>query len=458
MPNGDPAPITEPGAPGSRSDDPTPGDENLPPADEPDLDQPQPDQDGDEAPLAASASVTAGPARSRSALRGGDTWEDAVEAVLADLQSDEPVDLAIVFADSLFGHHRELTKRLQDGLRARHLIGCTGQSVIGSGVEAEDGAALSVLTLQLPGAHFTPIPVIPGVTKEEDLAALTQAGTGTWLIFADPFSLNTDSLVKGLQGRLSDIVLLGGMASSHNRGAGTAVFLDGKAYEDGAVLLGIKGLGVTPIVAQGAEPLGRPLTITDCDKNLVKTIGSRPALDVLKETMVALDEATRERVGHNLLVGLAMNEYQAEHGRGDFLIRNITGVDRRTGTIAINAVPRVGQTFQFQFRDAAAADDDLREHLLAARDALPDGEVVLGSVLCACNGRGQGLFGAPHHDAAAVAEALGPIPTAGLFCNGEIGPVGGSNYLHGFTASIVLLTATAREDRSATAIRPPAPP
>ena len=65
---------------------------------------------------------------------------------------------------------------------------------------------------------------------------------------------------------------------------------------------------------------------------------------------------------------------------------------------------------------------------------------MLGSVLCACNGRGQGLFGTPHHDAAAVAEALGPIPTAGLFCNGEIGPVGGANYLHGFTASIALLT------------------
>ena len=196
-------------------------------------------------------------------------------------------------------------------------------------------------------------------------------------------------------------------------------------------------------MAQGAEPLGRPLTITDCERNLVRTIGSRPALDVLKEMMAELDDATRHRVGHNLLVGLAMDEYRETHGRGDFLIRNIVGVDRESGAIAISAEPRLGQTFQFQFRDAAAADEDLRRHLEAARASIGEEEVVLGSVLCACNGRGQGLFGTPHHDAAAIVETLGPLPTAGLFCNGEIGPVGGSNYLHGFTASIALLTIPA---------------
>ncbi len=405
----------------------------------------------DEAPLAAAASVTAGAARARAALRGGDTWEEAAEAIIDDLGGQGPVDLAIVFADSLFGHHGALSQRLREGLQARHIIGCTGQSVIGSGVEAEDGAALSVLTLEMPEAEFTPIAVIPGVTTEADLAGLQSAGADTWLIFSDPFSLNTDNLVRGLQGRLSDIVLLGGMASAHNRDLGTALFLDGKAYEEGAVLLGVKGLRVRPIVAQGAEPLGRPLTITACDRNLVQSIGSRPALEVLKEMLGELDDATRERVGYNLLVGLAMDEYQEQHGRGDFLIRNIVGVDREAGAIAIGAVPRVGQTFQFQFRDAGAADDDLREHLAAARSEIEEGEVVLGSVLCACNGRGQGLFGTPHHDAAAVAEALGPIPTAGLFCNGEIGPVGGSNYLHGFTASIALLTAPGPDEPPADA-------
>lgn len=147
------------------------------------------------------------------------------------------------------------------------------------------------------------------------------------------------------------------------------------------------------------------------------------------------------RAMQNLLVGLAMDEYQDEHGRGDFLIRNLLGVDEESGTIAVNTAVRVGQTFQFQFRDAEAADADLRQRLHEFAERLPAETVVLGSVLCACNGRGRGLFGALDHDARALADILGPVPTAGLFCNGEIGPVGRTNFLHGFTASIAVITA-----------------
>ncbi|MEE9278118.1 MAG: FIST C-terminal domain-containing protein, partial [Dehalococcoidia bacterium] len=228
---------------------------------------------------------------------------------------------------------------------------------------------------------------------------------------------------------------------------GTAVFLDGRVYPRGAVLLGIAGVKVHTIVAQGAEPLGRPLTITDCEGNVVKRIGSQPALTILRETLGELDESTRGRATRNLLVGLAMDEYRDEHGRGDYLIRNIAGVDEESGAIAINAVPRVGQTFQFQFRDAEAADEDLRQQLAEFKGKLGDDQVVLGTLLCACNGRGRGLFGAADHDAGAIADALGPVPTAGFFCNGEIGPVGGSNFLHGFTASIAVLTAQSRSPR-----------
>jgi len=164
----------------------------------------------------------------------------------------------------------------------------------------------------------------------------------------------------------------------------------------------------------------------------------------LHETLAGLDETTRQRAERNLLVGLAMNEYQDAHGRGDFLIRNIVGVDRESGALAINEHPRVGQTFQFQVRDAAAADADLRAQLQAFRDRL-GGATALGSLLCSCNGRGQGLFGVAHHDAAALADVLGAVPTAGFFCNGEIGPVGRRIFLHGFTASIAVLTSPASE-------------
>jgi small ligand-binding sensory domain FIST len=159
---------------------------------------------------------------------------------------------------------------------------------------------------------------------------------------------------------------------------------------------------------------------------------------VLSETIQKLEPEQRERVTGNLLVGLAMNEYRDEFKRGDFLIRNLIGVDPRTGAIAIAAQPQVGQTIQFQIRDATAADQELR-HILGELSGAPSS----AGVLFACNGRGAGLFGGPDHDARTVREMLGPLPLAGLFCNGEIGPVGATTYLHGFTASLALIEAVA---------------
>jgi small ligand-binding sensory domain FIST len=188
------------------------------------------------------------------------------------------------------------------------------------------------------------------------------------------------------------------------------------------------------VVSQGAEPIGQSWTITDVEQNIVKTIGGRPALEVLIETLQGLPAPVQERASRNLLAGLAMDEYRDEFRRGDFLIRNLVGVDQETGAIAVGTYPRVGQTIQFQVRDARAADEELAEMLGGAVEAL--GETAAGALLCSCNGRGAGLFGEPHHDATAVAKRFGQLPVAGFFCNGEIGPVGGRNFVHGFTASI----------------------
>ena len=353
-------------------------------------------------------------------------------------------DLLLVFVDSRYtGNYADIIARLKEQTGARHLIGASGQSVIGSSLEAEEGSAIAILGLSLPGAELTPIAVDPQ-SMPDDLFTPIEDGPGTWLLFSNPFTIMTDQLVSHLQQLRPEIVLLGGMASSHRQQQGCAVFIDDRVLMGGAAMMGLQGVSVRPVVAQGAEPLGQPWIVTDCEANTVKSLGSRPALEVLQETLSELDDATRERAVRNLLVGLAMDEYKESHERGDFLIRNVMGADREQGTVSINAIPRVGQTFQFQFRDAQAADDDLRTRLSDLRDALAPEEEVLGALLCSCNGRGRGLFGEPDHDAGALSEIFGPVPTAGFFCNGEIGPVGGENYLHGFTASIAVLTADRR--------------
>lgn len=397
----------------------------------------------------ARAATQANEARAAAAVQSGATWEEACDAVLDALDLDAQPDLALAFIDSRFSdHYGDVLERLRAATGARLLAGASGMGVIGPGHEAEDQPAISLLALSLPGATITTLAI---GSNEEARAALDRvqgASAQAWLLFADPFTTDVEALVGAIGQRQKDATVLGGLASAQPMQRNTAVFLDGEVRDSGAVLVGIGGaFGIHTIVAQGAEPIGQPWTITECEGNLVRGLGSRPALVVLQETLAALDLETRERAQRNLLVGLAMDEYRHQHARGDFLIRNILGGDRESGAIAINAAPRLGQTLQFQFRDAEAADLDLRDHLRSLRMRLTPGEQVLGALLCSCNGRGQGLFGEPHHDAQAIEQALGPTPTAGMFCSGEIGPVAGKTFVHGFTASIALLTMRGSESR-----------
>jgi len=261
-------------------------------------------------------------------------------------------------------------------------------------------------------------------------------GFNGWLVFADPFHLDAEGLIAGLAGAYPGVPVVGGLASPGPLDRRTWVFFNGEVYGDGAVGLAIGGeYGLVPIVSQGSEPIGQTWTITGVQDHWIETISNRPAVDVLVETLSELPEDIQPRAQQNLLVGLAVDEYRHEFARGDFLVRNIVGLHRASGAIAIGALPRPGQTIQFQMRDAATADLDLTLMLDALRPQLA-GRTPIAAVLNSCNGRGVGLFGSSHHDAATIGRRLGPLPLAGLFCAGEIGPIGKVPYLHGFTASL----------------------
>jgi small ligand-binding sensory domain FIST len=322
------------------------------------------------------------------------------------------------------------------------LIGCSGQGVISTGVELEQQPALSVMSLALPGATLNRFLLTQGdlaTATPDSLWArfgLEPADVNAWLVLSDPFSFDTDALIERMSEAYPGVTLVGGVASALGGGQGTQLFADGEVLTSGALLLAIGGAWtVRSVVSQGAEPIGQAWTITGVERNFVLTLGGRPALEVLIETMRDLPDELQQRASRNLLVGLAMDEYRDEFGRGDFLIRNLLGVNQEQGALAIGAMPRVGQTLQFQVRDAAAADDELDAMLtVASLDVF--GRKPAGALLCSCNGRGAGLFGEPHHDATAVAKRFGELPVAGFFCNGEIGPVSGKTFVHGFTASI----------------------
>jgi len=351
------------------------------------------------------------------------------------LHGDDP-DLVVCFTSPHFvGALDDLVHALRSLLEPRVLLGATAVSVIGNAEEVEDGPAFSLFAASLPEARLTPTtltveqtPDGPAVVGWPDLDGTPP----TLLLLADPFTFPVDAFLRRLDEDRPGLHIVGGVASAAMRPGGNRVVLDDDVRESGAVGVFLDGVNVRPVVSQGCRPIGQPFVVTRAQRNLVEELGGLPALERLRELVEGLDDDDRELVRNGLHLGVVVDEHQPSFGRGDFLVRNIVGADRANGALAVGDEVSVGQTVQFHVRDAAAADEDLRS-LLA-------GAAASAALVFTCNGRGQHLFGVPDHDAGVVAELLGPIPAAGAFCAGEIGPIGGRNFLHGFTASLALFT------------------
>jgi small ligand-binding sensory domain FIST len=255
------------------------------------------------------------------------------------------------------------------------------------------------------------------------------------LLLADPFSFPADALFELVDERHRGLPVIGGMASAARGPGGNRLALDGTIVTSGAVgaLLGPE-VNLTTVVSQGCRPIGTPLVVTRSEGQFVHELAGEPPLQRLLEQAKQLPESDIALINRGLHLGLVIDEHKIEFERGDFLIRNVFGADRETGTIQVGDDVEIGTTVQFQVRDAQSADEDLKEMLI--------GRAADGVLLFTCNGRGTNLFPVDNHDATVIADLLGPVPMAGFFAAGELGPVGGRNFLHGFTASMALFRDT----------------
>ncbi|HLH52794.1 MAG TPA: FIST N-terminal domain-containing protein [Verrucomicrobiae bacterium] len=369
-------------------------------------------------------------------------WAEQLRKGLAAPQ----LSLGLVFmAPRYFKHARQILEILRVHARIPVLAGCSSPSLIANEQEIEDNAGLTVGLYALPGAdvrafHFSQEQIEeaqgPGYWRME--TGIEPENTNGWLVFLDPFHLDSETWLKGWNAAYSPVPVLGGLASGDPTEQSTQVYLNGDVFEEGGVAISIGGdVRIVGVTSQGCTPIGETWTLTKVDQNVIHEIGNRPAYEVLAETFNQLTPDEQQRARGNLFVGLVINEYLEDFHRGDFLIRNLLGADPRSGSIVVGATPRLGQTIQFQRRSAAAATEDMNELLAQARLRLKNSP-ILGGCLCSCNGRGQGMFGRPNHDAQLVRERIGPVGLTGFFCNGEIGPVGERSFLHGFTASLAL--------------------
>jgi Uncharacterized protein conserved in bacteria len=375
--------------------------------------------------------------------------ETALQKWAAEVRSHlraDHVDLGLVFiAPRFFDSARQILEILRVHARIPLLIGCSSQALISGGDEIEQNAGITLGLYALPGAQLKAVYFTQEQVEEANGPGYWRLETGIepeqtngWLAFIDPFHLDSESWLRGWNEAYAPLPVTGGLASGEFSEQRTQVYLNGDVFEEGGVALSVGGdISLASVISQGCTPIGETWTLTKVDQNIIHQIGNRPAYEVLAETYSQLSPAEQRVARGNLFIGLVVNEYLEDFHRGDFLIRNLLDADPNTGSIAVGAFPRLGQTVQFQRRSAAAAMEDMTELLARAGKRL-EGKTIYGACLCSCNGRGENLFGRPNHDAGSVQNQFGPIGLAGFFCNGEIGPVGEKSFLHGFTASLAL--------------------
>ena len=374
----------------------------------------------------------------------GAALHEAVAAARAELGGGpEAADVAIVFASAAYGTAvRPAFEALADVVPATTLIGATAEGVLGGSEEFERVPAVVVWLARLPGGLVRAMSLDYRQTPDggmfvgwpDDLDAAWPDNAAVLLI-ADPFSFPVDAFIARMEEEHPGVPIIGGMASGGADPGSNTLVVGSRTEDSGAVGLVIGGgVRIRPVVSQGCRPIGKPMIVTKAEENLIVELGGRPATERLRETYGELDAADRLLVRSSLHMGRAATEYRDTFRRGDFLVRNVIGADPESGVIAVGDSVRTGQTVQFHVRDAASADDDLRELLQAAAA----GPRPVGALVFTCNGRGRRLFDTPHHDARCLQDCLGPLPVAGFFAQGELGPIGDRTFLHGFTASIAL--------------------
>jgi small ligand-binding sensory domain FIST len=382
-----------------------------------------------------------------AALSTAASTERALEEVCIQARErlPDPPELALLFFSP---HHAEADAALAgvaSRVQARCLIGCVGEAVIGNDQEIEQRPAISLWL----GKWTRPIQVEPfHLTSEQTSEGESLMGwpdgilsadpnEAVLLTLGDPLSFPVDAFLAQVNADYPGLRVLGGMASgTFGQGVSPLVSHD-RVVKGGAVGVLLQGaIGLRGIVSQGCRPIGRPLVITRGQENIIAELGGRPPLALLQQLWQELNDRDRQLFQRGLHLGLVINEYQADFQRGDFLVRNVLGLERESGALAIADHIRVGQTVQFHIRDAASADEDL--HALLQLDLQAHERPPAGALVFSCNGRGTRLFQEPNHDARVIRSEAGPIPLAGLFAAGELGPIGGRNFIHGFTASVAL--------------------
>lgn len=374
----------------------------------------------------------------------------AAEALVASVREAfgrTPPDLVCLFFSSHYANaSRDLVETLNRELAPRVMVGCMGEGVIGPLEEYENASVVTLWAAQLPGVRVVPLHltfheketqssyILEGWPQELD----TLSERPTFLVFADPFSTPIEEVFEKMEERCPGAPAIGGIASGGTDLGENRLVFNGTIVQEGLVGVALWGpVWIRTLVSQGCQPIGERYVVTKAERNIMYELGGVPTLERLQETLQHLGPERGKQVAMTVQVGVAFDEQRERFDRGDFLIRGLLGADQRSGGVAISDIVKEGQTVQFHVRDPAAASEDFNLLLAQDRRDYPNAPLK-GALLFSCNGRGRRFFAEPNHDITALQRQAEGIPVAGFFAAGEIGPVGGKNFIHGYTASVAL--------------------
>lgn len=398
-----------------------------------------------------------------NALSTRPSLEAAVQEVVTQVQHAivGSLDVGIVFISSAFeSEYPRLMPLLQEKLTLPVLIGCSGGGIVGMTAagarEVESNVALSLSVGQLPGVSLKPflihpdqLPDLDGPPQQwSDLIDVDPDDQPDFIVLADPMAGGLNDFLQGMDFAYPGAAKVGGLASAGSMAARPCVFYQDDIYFGDIVGIALSGnIKLDTIVAQGCRPIGPVYRVTEGERNVILQLqeadgdgNSHPPLKVLQDMLRTLDDDDREKIQNSLFVGMAQSEFKAILEPGDFLIRQPMGIDPRVGALAIGDRVRPGQRIQFHLRDAQTSADDL--DILLKRYQLEqssNASSTLGALMFACLGRGESLYDKPDFDSGLFTQTVPNTPISGFFCNGEIGPVGGTSFIHGFTSVFGIL-------------------
>ncbi len=370
------------------------------------------------------------------------------DQLLSEVQGD--FDLAFLFVNPQEPYDvKKIYHQIKSKIKIRHFLCCTGAGIIGTQREIENQPSASLMLARLPGVTVKPFYIdqaqLDEFKKPEDLYQFFEIYPNEspgFLILPDPFLLDANQFLNVMNRAYPNCSVVGGLASAATQARENTLIVNNQVYDEGLAGCVLTGnIAIKTVVSQGCRPVGSTYIVTKAEDNIIHELAGRPFYEVLMEVLNSATSRERELAQEALFVGIAMNEYNHKFKRGDFIIRGVMGIDTETGAGAVADFVHAGQTIQFHLRDARAAQDDLIG-LLETHKGRMEGQQLMGAMVFSCNGRGYNLFRVHDHDIKMIQNTIGPVPAAGFFCAGEIGPVGGVNFLHGFTSSITLIYAS----------------